>query len=291
MFTGAMTALVTPMNQGTIDNNALEHLIEEQIQAGISALILAGTTGEAAALSFDERISLIQRTITITNQRIPIIAGAGHNCTQQAVDLSKAYEDSGVDGLLHVAPYYNKPTQQGLIKHFTTIADNVSVPIILYNVPSRTASDILPETTHHLANHPRIVGIKDATANLERGTELLSLLGNRMAVLSGDDFSALPLYSIGGQGVISVTANIVPTLITSMWTHVQNNNYKAARDIHYKIYRLTQLLFKESNPIGIKAALALCGKIKPEIRAPLCEATPLLQNQLKEILKTMELLP
>jgi len=282
---GAMTALVTPMKDGVVDYDALARLIEQQIDAGIDALVAVGTTGESPTLSHSEHIEVVRRTVAVAAGRVPVIAGAGSNSTAKAIDCSRACVDAGADALLQVVPYYNKPTQEGMFQHFKAIADATTVPIVLYNVPGRTVSDLLPETVARLAEHPRIVAIKEATGNMQRASQVLERCGDRLAVLSGDDFTAFPLYALGGHGVISVVSNVMPSEMAEMWDAAAAGDWSRARQLHYRVQPLTELLFAEPNPAPTKAALELLGTMSGELRLPLVPVTPPLRDRLAARLK------
>jgi 4-hydroxy-tetrahydrodipicolinate synthase len=288
---GAMTALVTPMKTGgAVDRDALTGLVEEQIAAGIDALVAVGTTGESATLDVSEHVAVVRHVVQATAGRVPVIAGAGANATAEALHLSRACEDAGADALLHVTPYYNKPTQDGLYRHFASVAAATRLPIVLYNVPGRTAGDLLPETVARLAEIDTIVAIKDATGSVVRATEIIELCGDRMIVLSGDDFTTFPLYAVGARGVISVVSNLLPGAMAAMWDAVAAQRWDQARALHYRIQPLTRLLFVESNPIPVKAALAMLGAIQPEIRPPLYACSDALAARLREQLHVEGLL-
>jgi 4-hydroxy-tetrahydrodipicolinate synthase len=284
MFTGAMTALVTPMRDGGVDRDAMAALIEDQIAAGIDGLVAVGTTGESATLSIEEHIGVVKLVVELTQRRVPVIGGAGANSTAEAIELSNACREVGADALLHVTPYYNKPPQEGMYRHFKTVAEVGKLPVILYNVPGRTGCDLLPETVERLATIDNIVAIKEATGSTPRATELIERLGDRMAVLSGDDFTTYPLYAIGAKGVISVVSNVAPAWMAQMWDAAVAGDWDRARGLHYRIQPLTRALFAEANPIPVKAALALQGKIGWEIRSPLCECSPGLKATLRDLL-------
>jgi 4-hydroxy-tetrahydrodipicolinate synthase len=289
-FEGAMTALVTPMRDGGVDYDALTALIDEQIEAGIDGLVAVGTTGESATLSVREHVRVIRHFVTAARGRVPIIAGAGANATSEALELSRASEEAGAEALLHVTPYYNKPTQDGLYRHFRALAESTRLPIILYNVPGRTACDLLPPTVERLAEIDTIVAIKEATGSTVRATQILARCGERITVLSGDDFTSFPLYAVGARGVISVVSNVVPERMAAMWDAVASGDWDRARELHYAIQPLCELLFAEANPIPVKAALALMGKIGPEIRAPLYECSEEVRERLRAQLEAEGLL-
>ena len=270
MLQGSLVAIVTPMfEDGQLDIPSLRALIDFHVEQGSDGIVIVGTTGESPTVDFDEHCLLIKTAVSQVNSRIPVIAGTGANSTKEAIFLTKKAKELGVDACLLVAPYYNKPTQEGLFQHFTAVADAVNIPQILYNVPGRTACDISNDTTLRLAAHPNIVGIKDATGGIERGTDLLLRAPEDFAVYSGDDATALSLMLLGGKGVISVTANVVPKLMHEMCVAAIAGDVVLARNINAKIFALHQKLFVEANPIPVKWVLAQMGLIKTGIRLPL----------------------
>jgi 4-hydroxy-tetrahydrodipicolinate synthase len=276
MFHGSMVAIVTPMREdGSVDRSALRRLIEFHIEQGTTAIVAVGTTGESPTLSVEEHAEVIQLAVEYVRDRVPVIAGTGANSTVEAIELTQHAEKAGADACLLVTPYYNKPTQEGLYRHYRAIAEAVPIPQILYNVPGRTGCDLLPETVERLAALPNIVGIKEATGNLERAREILRRCGERMDVYSGDDATALGLMLLGGKGVISVTANVAPRLMSEMCKLALVRDASAARAIDERLMPLHQGLFVESNPIPVKWALTAMGLIEGGIRLPL---TPLSQN-------------
>jgi 4-hydroxy-tetrahydrodipicolinate synthase len=289
-FEGVITALVTPMRDGQVDTSALARLVEDQIAAGIDGLVAVGTTGESATLTVAEHVAVIRHVVDVTRKRVPVLAGAGANSTAEAIELSIASQEAGADGLLHVTPYYNKPTQEGLYRHFAAIARETTLPIVLYNVPGRTSCDMLPETVARLAEIDRIVGIKEATGDMRRAADVIAACGDRITVLSGDDFTAYGMMALGGRGVISVVSNVVPGPVAAMWDAAARGDLASARAIHFQLMPLMSLLFVEPNPIPVKAALELLGVIDGEIRLPLCECTPALRARLAADLKGRGLL-
>src|SRR5262245_61767954 len=232
---GCLTALVTPFRDGKVDFDTLAKLVDWQIDQGVDGIVAVGTTGESATLDVDDHVAVIAATVKAAKGRVPVIAGAGGNATSEALALTKASEEAGADALLHVTPYYNRPNQEGLFRHFEAIAKATKLPIILYNVPSRTACDMLCETVVRLADFDNVIGIKDATGNLVRGSELVAKVGDRIAVLSGDDGTAFPLYACGGRGVISVVSNVAPREMSEMWDAVKAGDWDRARKIHFKL--------------------------------------------------------
>lgn len=269
-FHGAFTALVTPFKNGKIDEEAYREFIEWQIEQGIDGLVPCGTTGESATMTHDEHEAAIRICVEQVNKRVPVIAGAGSNNTREAIPLTQFAKNVGADAALHITPYYNKPTQEGLYQHFKTICSEVSMPIILYNVPGRTGCNMLPETIGRLArDFSNIVGIKEATGSMKQGSEVVQSCPEGFSVLSGDDFTALPLWSVGGCGVISVTANIAPKRMASMWQAFKAGDLKKALEIHNALFPLHRAMFIESNPIPVKTALGIMGRMSEEMRLPL----------------------
>lgn len=273
MFQGSMVALVTPMREdGALDWESLATLIEWHIEQGTHALVVVGTTGESATLDMQEHIEVIRRTVDMTNHRIPVIAGTGANSTSEALELTQAAKDAKADACLLVAPYYNKPTQEGLFQHHLYIAQRVAIPQILYNVPGRTAVDMLPETVARLAKVENIIGIKEATGNLQRAREIKEIVPQDFILLSGDDATAVDFIELGGLGEISVTANVAPRLVAQMCEKAIAGDLVAARAINEQLMPLHRNLFLESNPIPVKWALVQMQKIAAGIRLPM---TPL----------------
>lgn len=290
MFAGAMTALVTPMRDGQVDEAALEALVDWQIAEGIDALIPCGTTGESATLSPAEHAQVIRRVVKAANKRVPVIAGAGSNATAEAIALSKDAREAGADGLLHITPYYNRPTQEGLYLHFRAIAEAVPLPMVLYNVPSRTGCDLLPETVARLCELPAIVAIKEATGTVQRSQQILSRVGDRLTILSGEDAINHPLYAVGARGCISVVSNVAPRLVADGWDAAAAGDWARARKLHYESLPLAEALFLEANPIPSKAALAMMGRLRDELRLPLHPMTDGPRHKLRALLSTMGLL-
>ncbi len=272
MITGSIVALVTPMHtDGSVDWAGLERLLDLHMEAGTAAIGAVGTTGESATLSVPEHCEVIKRCVAHVNGRIPIVAGTGSNSTREAVELTRAAADAGADACLLVTPYYNRPTQEGLYLHFKALAEAVPIPQILYNVPGRTAVDMVNDTVARLADLENIVGIKDATGDLARGRELIARCGDRIAVYSGDDATAMELILAGGKGNISVTANIAPAQMAELCRHALAGDRAAAEGVNNCLSALNRALFLEANPIPIKWALAQRGLIEPGIRLPLTE--------------------
>lgn len=270
MFKGSLIALTTPFDaENQVDYAALERLIEFHINEGSNGLVIAGTTGESATLEKSEHAELIRKAVDIVNGRLPIIAGTGSNSTAQTIKLSKDVGASEIDAYLMVAPYYNKPMQEGIYQHFSTIADAVDKPIMLYNVPGRTVTDILPETVSRLAEHPNIFGIKEATGDIERLNQIRELVADEFMFYSGDDFTAREFIENGGHGVVTVSGNVAPRLMADMCRAALAGEGERARELDEKLQPLNKALFVESNPIPVKWALAEMGLISSGIRLPL----------------------
>jgi 4-hydroxy-tetrahydrodipicolinate synthase len=270
MFKGSMVAIVTPMNEdGSLDHISLENLIEFHIENKTDVIISVGTTGESATLDFDEHSEVIKSTLDIVNKRVPVIAGSGANSTSEALHLTQRSKELGADACLLVTPYYNKPTQRGLYEHYKKIADEVSIPQILYNVPGRTSVDMLPDTVKDLSSHPNIIGIKEASGNLERSKEILDKCSDNLSIFTGDDKTSARDILMGFKGNISVTANIVPLQMHNMCKLASEGQKDEAEKINNKIDVLHDNLFIESNPIPVKWALSRMGLIKRGIRLPL----------------------
>jgi 4-hydroxy-tetrahydrodipicolinate synthase len=269
MFKGAFTALVTPFSGGQIDAQALRDHVDFQIEKGIDGLVPCGTTGEASTLSHDEHIEVVRITVEHAAGRVPVIAGSGSNSTSEALELTGRVKDIGADACLMITPYYNKPTQEGLYQHFSTIAGKVDIPIILYNVPGRTGVNMLPETVARLAKIPNIVGLKDATADLKQASYNCQLTPDDFTILSGEDALVYPLMAVGGSGVICVTSNILPGEMAQLCRDFLKGDVAQAQKMHHKLLPMCDALFVETNPIPVKAALAMMGRIKNELRLPL----------------------
>jgi len=287
VFQGSIVALVTPFDErDRIDYDALQGLIEFHIGAGTNGLVIAGTTGESATLEKGEHVALIRRAAEMVEGRIPVIAGTGSNSTRQTVDLSLEVADAAIDGYLLVVPYYNKPVQEGLYQHFRTIADAVDKPIMLYNVPGRTVADILPETVARLADHSNIVGLKDATGDMERMKEHLALLPGDFKYYSGDDFTTLEFLKLGGHGVVTVSGNVAPRQVSDMCRAVADGDFAKAAEIDQSLQPLNTALFVESNPIPVKWALHEMGLISSVIRLPLTVYADEFHEQMKDAMNT-----
>ena len=271
MFSGSIVALVTPMQaDGTVDDGALDRLVEFHVDNGTNGIVAVGTTGESPTLSVEEHIGVVRRIVQRVNKRIPVIAGTGANSTREAIELTQLAKEAGVDACLLVTPYYNKPTQEGLYQHYKAIAERVAIPMMLYNVPSRTACDLKPETIARLAELPNIVGVKEAPS-LERNRELLTRVGGRLALFSGDDDLACESVLAGFQGVISVTANVAPRQVRAVIDAALAGRREEARKLDAKLQPLHRAMFLETNPIPVKWAVARLGLIPDGIRLPLVQ--------------------
>jgi 4-hydroxy-tetrahydrodipicolinate synthase len=285
MFRGSIVAMVTPFKNGKVDEEALRELIEFQIKGGTSAIVPCGTTGESATLDFEEHKRVIDITVKAVNKRVPVIAGTGGNSTSEAIELTEHAKHAGVDATLQVTPYYNKPSQEGLYRHFKAIAEAVPLPQVLYNVPGRTGLNMLPETVARLADIKEIVAIKEASGNLGQMAEIIGLVGDKLTLLSGDDNLTLPVLAIGGKGVISVVANVEPADTANMITEWEKGNIEEARRLYYKLLPLCQAMFYETNPVPVKTSLALMGRMSDEMRLPLA---PLSQGNLDKLKKALK---
>jgi 4-hydroxy-tetrahydrodipicolinate synthase len=286
MFTGTYTAIVTPFKQGQIDEPALERLIKGQIQAGVDGIVPVGTTGESPTVDFEEHIHLISLAVKFAGKRLKVLAGSGANSTSEAVYLTREAERAGADGSLQVAPYYNKPSQEGLFQHFREVARQTRLPIVLYSIPGRCGVEIGVETVRRLAVECRnVVGIKEAGGNPDRVSQLRAALGARFAVLSGDDSLTLAFMAVGAQGVISVASNVIPRQVARMVRAFAAGNPAAALKLHQKYYPLFKDLFIETNPVPIKAALAMLGQMEEEYRLPLTPMSPKNRETLKETMR------
>lgn len=270
MFTGTYTAIVTPFRQGVLDESALERLIKAQIKGGVDGIVPVGTTGESPTLDYEEHVRVIELAVQFAGKKVKVLAGTGGNSTSEAIYLTKAAEEAGATGSLQVAPYYNRPTQEGLFQHFTAIAQATRLPIVLYSIPGRCGVEIGIETVKRLAaEHKNIVGIKEAGGNADRVSQLRQALGQKFEILSGDDSLTLPFMSVGAQGVISVASNIIPKQVSDMVRAFASGKITAAQKIHAKYYPVFKDLFIETNPVPVKAALAMMGMVEEEYRLPL----------------------
>jgi 4-hydroxy-tetrahydrodipicolinate synthase len=290
MFSGAIVAIVTPFRKGKVDEKSLRELIEFQIKNGTDGIVPCGTTGESSTLSHEEHDRVIEIAINAVNKRVPVIAGTGSNSTDEALRLTRHAYEAGADGALMVCPYYNRPTQEGLYQHFKIIAESVPIPIVPYNIPSRTGVNLMPETVARLAKISNIVGIKEASGSLKQMQDVISLCGEKFDVLSGDDFFTFPLLSIGGRGVISVVSNIVPADMAAMVDAFVAGDIKKAAKLHHKLVPLVDALFIETNPVPVKAALSMMGKISYDVRLPMYKMSDSNYEKLKAVMKNYGLI-
>jgi len=286
MFRGSIVAIVTPFKNGKVDEKKFGELIEFQIKNGSSGIVPCGTTGESATLSFQEHDRVIEITIGQVKKRVPVIAGTGSNSTEEAIMLTRHAAKAGADASLQVSPYYNRPTQKGLYEHFKAIANSVDIPIILYNIATRTGVNIEPETIARLAGDCKnIVGVKEASGNLDQMSRIKALCPANFDLISGDDSLTLPILSIGGTGIISVVANIVPQDVANLVAEFQKGNMEKARELHYKLLPLIKAIFIETNPIPVKTAMGLLGMCEPDLRLPMSGMSPENLEKLKKSLK------
>jgi len=290
MFKGSIVAIVTPFKNGKVDEKALIDLVEFHIKNGTDAIVPCGTTGESATLTHEEHHRVVEITVQSVRKRVPVIAGAGSNSTSETLALAKFAKKAGADAVLLISPYYNKPTQEGLFQHFKLVAESAEIPIILYNVPGRTGVNMLPATVARLREVKNIVGIKEATGDLKQVSEVIRLCGRDFDVISGDDFTTLPILFIGGVGSISVTANVAPADCAAMFDAFLSGNREEALRLHYKLEPLHIAMFLETNPIPAKTALALMGKVAEEFRLPLCPLADTNKERLKKALKDYKLI-
>jgi 4-hydroxy-tetrahydrodipicolinate synthase len=285
MFKGAITAIVTPFKNGQFDEAAYRELIELQIKGGIHGIVPCGTTGESPTLSHAEHKRVVETCIDQVKKRVVVIAGSGSNNTAEALELTKHAQAAGADAALMITPYYNKPTQEGLYQHYKTVASQTKIPIVVYNVPSRTSVNLLPETVARLMDFPTIMGIKEATGDLKQVAKVLELCGDRITVLSGDDFTVLPLLAVGGMGVISVVSNVAPADMAGMCNAFFTGDLAKARELHYKMWPLMEAMFFETNPVPAKTALKMMGKITGEVRQPLCLMSKANEDKLRQVMQ------
>ena len=290
MFEGSFVAIVTPFKNGEVDASALRELIEFHIVNGTNGIVPCGTTGESATLNHAEHEEVIRISVETCKGRIPVLAGTGSNATQEAIELTLRAQKIGADGALLITPYYNKPTQEGLFQHFSAVAKETDIPIILYNVPSRTSINMLPSTVARLSSVNNIVGIKEASGSLVQVSEIIDLCGSDFEVISGEDPLTWPILAIGGKGVISVTANLVPNKFAKLVDAARTGDVETAKALHYELLKLNDIMFVETNPIPVKSALALMDRIQNEFRAPLCPPSEESLSQLKTVLKAYALI-
>ncbi len=288
---GVMTALATPFKNGKIDEEAFRAFIEWQIEQGIHGLIPCGTTGESATLSHEEHQNVIKICIDQVKKRVPVIAGAGSNSTKEAISLTEFAKKAGADGALHITPYYNRPTQEGVYLHFKAISEAVDFPLVLYNVPARTGSNVLPETIARIRKDiKQVVAVKESCGNIVQISNVIEQCDDDIAILSGDDFLLLPMLALGAKGIISVTANVAPKAIIEIYDAFKNGDIEKARAAHFKVEPLNRALFIETNPIPTKTALSLMGKMDCELRLPLCNLQADNHEKLVATLKELNLI-
>lgn len=290
MFKGSIVAIVTPFSNDKVNEEKLRELVEFQIENGTDAIVPCGTTGESSTLDYEEHDRVIQIVVEQVNKRVPVIAGTGSNSTREAIEMSEHAKQLGADGCLLVTPYYNKPTQEGLFRHYSAVADTVAIPQILYNVPGRTGVNLLPETVARLSTHKNIVAIKEATGSLQQASEILALCGENIDVLSGDDFITFPMMACGAKGVISVLANIMPKAVGDLTDAFFAGDLAKARELHLHTLKIGNAMFIESNPIPVKTALGLMGKCSDEVRLPLCPMGEANKAKLAAIMKEYKLI-
>jgi 4-hydroxy-tetrahydrodipicolinate synthase len=291
MFTGTYTALVTPFRNGQVDDAAFERHIRAQIKAGVDGVVPVGTTGESPTLSYEEHVQVVSQAVKFAGGKLKVLAGTGANATSEAIYLTQAAEKAGADGSLQVAPYYNKPTQEGLFQHFRAIAQATTLPIVLYSIPGRCGIEIAVETVQRLADSNRnIVGIKEAGGNADRVSQLRAALGPKFRILSGDDSLTLPFMAVGAQGVVSVASNVIPKEVAQMVKAFAAGNHSAALKIHSRFYPLFKDLFLETNPVPVKTALSMMGRMEDELRLPLVPMSLKNRETLKATLKAAGLL-
>jgi 4-hydroxy-tetrahydrodipicolinate synthase len=290
VFEGVLTALVTPLRDGEIDEGALRALVERQIEAGVDGLVPCGSTGESATLSHAEHRRVMEIVVQATRGRVPVLAGTGSNNTREAIELTGHAKQAGADGALLISPYYNKPTQAGLVEHFAEIARQTSFPLVVYNIPSRTASNILPTTLAQIARIPQVVGVKEASGDLGQVAEVIARCPEDFAVLAGDDVITLPMLAIGGAGVISTCANVAPGQMVNLVRAFRGGDLADARRSHYQLLPLFDVLFCETNPIPLKAALGYMNLMREEIRLPLTPLSEPNRERLQVVLKELGLL-
>jgi 4-hydroxy-tetrahydrodipicolinate synthase len=290
VFRGVLTALVTPFRDGALDEAALQKLVELQIGAGVDGLVPCGSTGESATLSHAEHRRVVEIVVAAARGRVPVLAGTGSNSTSEAIELTRHAKEAGADGALLISPYYNKPTQDGIVAHFAEIARQTAFPLVVYNIPGRTASNILPDTMARLADLEQVVGVKEATGDLHQISQMIARCREDFLVLSGNDADTLPMLAVGGHGVISTCANVAPREMVELVRAFVAGDITRARQLHYRLLPLIDAIFCETNPIPLKAALALLGQVGDEIRLPLTRITEANRERLQIALKEFGLL-
>lgn len=290
MFTGSGVALITPFKDGAIDEAAFSRHIEEQITAGTDFLVPCGTTGESATLSHEEHDRVVEMTVSLAAKRVKVLAGAGSNSTAEAIRLTQHAKKAGADGVLHINPYYNKPTQEGLFRHFEAVAAAVDIPVILYNIPGRTGVNMSPETMARLAKIDTIIGVKEASGSLVQVSDIIAACPEGFLVHSGEDALTFPMLTLGAQGAISVTANVLPQKCAAMFRAAEAGEWERAKKIHYELAEMNRVLFVETNPAPVKAALHLLKKIGPDLRLPLVSVTSEHLQEIRSVLQSYDLL-
>jgi 4-hydroxy-tetrahydrodipicolinate synthase len=290
MFNGALTAIITPFRDGAVDETALRDHIEWQIQSGIDGLVPCGSTGESATLTHVEHERVVKITVEQARKRVPVVAGTGSNSTAEAIRLTVAAREMGADGALLISPYYNKPTQDGIFKHYKMIASSVDLPLLVYNIPGRTGSNLAPETFARLCEIKNIVGVKEASGSMDQTSDILRLCGDKLTILSGDDALTVPLMALGAKGVIATIGNVMPREMHELAAAGLAGDFETARKLHYQMLPLMRALFIETNPICVKQALAFMGKCANELRMPLVPMTQPAAEKLKSTMKDLRLL-
>jgi 4-hydroxy-tetrahydrodipicolinate synthase len=290
MFSGALSAIVTPFRDGEVDERALRDLIEWQIQSGIDGLVPCGSTGESATLTHDEHDRIIKITIEQARKRVPVVAGTGSNSTAEAIRLTASAREMGADGALLISPYYNKPTQEGIFRHYKMIGAAVDLPLLVYNIPARTGSNIVPETFARLCEVRNIAGIKEAAGSMDQISDIHRLCGDRLTILSGDDALTLPAMALGAKGVIATSSNVIPREMHELAAAALAGDFARAKEIHYKFLPLMRAFFLETNPIPLKHALGLMGKCSPELRMPLTPLSAPAADKLRAAMKEAKLI-
>ncbi len=291
MFTGVLPAVVTPFKNGEVDEESLRQLIEFQIENGVHGIVPCGTTGESATLSHEEHDRVVEITVDQVKGRVPVVAGTGSNNTAEAIRLTAHAKQAGADGVLMISPYYNKPTQEGLYQHYKKVAETVNIPIVVYNIPGRTAVNIEPSTFARLAEIDNIVGVKEASGSMKQITEIIRLCGDKLTVVSGEDYLTYPLMSVGGKGVICVVANIVPRDMSDLCNLLLAGDFEKGRELYYRLLPLCHAMFYETNPAPIKAALEMFGKISSgEVRLPLAPMSDANRERLRKDLQAYGIL-
>jgi 4-hydroxy-tetrahydrodipicolinate synthase len=289
-LSGAFSAIVTPFRDGEVDESALRELTEWQIQSGVDGLVPCGSTGESATLTHDEHKRVIRTVIEQARGRVPVVAGTGSNSTAEAIRLTAFAREAGADAALLISPYYNKPTQEGIFKHYKMIAAAVDLPLVVYNIPGRTGSNITPETFGRMCEIRNVVGVKEASGSMDQASDIRRLCGDRLTIMSGDDSLTLGLMALGAKGVISVISNVMPREMHEMTAAALRNDFTQARELHFRMLGMMRALFLETNPIPVKQALAFMGKCSAELRMPLTPMAPPAAEKLRATMKEMRLI-